>query len=57
MYGVLNMLSEYTYFYIARNITSYTFVEKLLKLFSHTVKVIKWESDRPVFKTIYTLKT
>ena len=51
------MVSEYTYFYIARNVTSYTFVEKLLELFSHTVKVIKWESDRPVFKTIYTLKT
>ena len=25
MYGVLNTLSEYTYFYILKNITSYTF--------------------------------
>ena len=26
MYSVLNTLSEYTYFYISENITSYTFV-------------------------------
>ena len=26
MYSVLNTLSEYTYFYISKNITSYTFV-------------------------------
>ena len=25
MYGVLNKLSEYRYFYISKNITSYTF--------------------------------
>ena len=26
MYSVLNTLSEYTYFYISKNITSYTFL-------------------------------
>ena len=26
MYNVLNTLSEYTYFYISKNITSYTFL-------------------------------
>ena len=26
MYNVLNTLSQYTYFYISNNITSYTFV-------------------------------
>ena len=26
MYKVLNTLSEYTYFYISKNITSYTFL-------------------------------
>ena len=28
IHGVLNTLSEYTYFYISRNITSYTFVPR-----------------------------
>ena len=26
MYGVLNTLSEYTYFYVSKNITSYKFL-------------------------------
>ena len=36
MYGVLNTLSEYTHFYISKNITSYTFllVFKTSKVFS-----------------------
>ena len=31
MYSVLNTLSEYAYFYISKNITSYTFVACFLK--------------------------
>ena len=41
MYSVLNTLSEYTYFYISRNITSYTllFVFKIVESFQGILKI------------------
>ena len=43
MYSVLNTLSEYTYFYISEDITSYTYVAcflKLSKALSVSLKVV-----------------
>ena len=37
MYSVLNILSQYTYFYISKNITSYTFL-----LVSNIVESLQW---------------
>ena len=38
MYGVMNTLSEYTYFYMPKNITSYTF----LLVFKSLLCILKW---------------
>ena len=44
MYSVLNTLSEYTYFYISKNITSYTFVLvfKIVESLQCILKGKKW---------------
>ena len=41
MYSVLNKLSEYTYFYLSKNITSYIFClfSKSLKAFTVSLRV------------------
>ena len=43
MYSVLNKLSEYTYFYISKNITSYTFV--VFKIIKSCHCILKNYSD------------
>ena len=39
-YSVLNKLSEYTYFHISKNITSYTFVAKIVESLPCILKAI-----------------
>ena len=47
MYGVLNTLSEYTYLYISKNITSYTFllVFKIVESLQCILKLIKLSAN------------
>ena len=47
MYSVLNTLSEYIYFYISKNITSYTFVFvfKIVKSLQCILKVFIFQSQ------------
>ena len=40
MYSVLNSLSEYTYFYISKTITSYTFLP-VLKMVESLQRILK----------------
>ena len=44
MYSVLNTLSEYTYFYISKNNTSYTFllVSKIVESFQCILKYLNY---------------
>ena len=41
MYSVLNTLSEYTYFYISKNITSYTFL-LVFKIVESLQCILEW---------------
>ena len=52
MYNVLNTLSEYIYFYISKNITSYTFllVFKIVESLQCIVKV----NSKKIIKEIIT---
>ena len=53
MYSVLSTLSEYTYFYISKNITSYTFfpVFKIVESLQCILKAILYQT-RTVFRCI-----
>ena len=58
MYSKLNKLSEYIYFYISKNITSYTFllVFKLSKASSVALIYVKWKKTF-MFSYSFKLKT
>ena len=52
MYSVLNALSEYTYFYISKNVTSYTFlfVFKIVESFQCILKHLMLNNESQLYK-------